>query len=83
MIPPMGRGTSKLILGACTEFAHSQYSQPLLEGSSNAGSVAACYTYQLMHKSVKHHTHTHTHTHTHNRVTALCPDYPGKPVPER
>jgi len=23
------------------------------------------------------------HTHTHTRVTALCRDYPGEPVPER
>jgi len=23
------------------------------------------------------------HTHTHTRLTALCPDYPGEPVPER
>jgi len=26
---------------------------------------------------------THTHMHIHTRLTALCRDYPGEPVPER
>ena len=45
-------------------------------GKPNSGKLNAVSVYYGM-------SYTHTHARTHTCLMALCPGYPGEPVPER